>query len=432
MRILFNRTTALFHQRTGIGHYTSELYRALIRHAAPDTIFGFPTGLMIRLNRVIACHCGSEHNCAIESRTRQLWADRPTGSRSPLAWLRWHLRRIRIGDRTRSYLCRFLQARLAGHTRKCLSRQGSDLYHEPNYVPVECELPTVVTVCDLSALLHPEWHPAERVAFFEGSFPKGLRQCVHVLTISEFSRREIVDTLGISPDRVTCTHLGVRDGMRALSFAECQPVLRRRELSWGQYLLYVGTIEPRKNIDTLMRAYCDLPSELRARCPLVLAGGWGWRAEKLRDLYETEARAKGVRHLGYVADAELPALYSGARALTFPSLYEGFGLPPLEMQACGGAVLASTAAAVAEVLEGSNAELIAPLDLTGWRDAMAKSVTDNDWLAAVRRGAEQHAARFTWDGCAQETLRVYRSLRGADLCQAIQLKPQAASLRLAG
>jgi alpha-1,3-rhamnosyl/mannosyltransferase len=301
------------------------------------------------------------------------------------------------------------------------------LYHEPNYVPVECELPTVVTVCDLSALLHPEWHPAERVAFFERSFPKGLGQCVHVLTISEFSRREIVDTLGISPDRVTCTHLGVRDGMRALSVAECQPVLRRRELSWGQYLLYVGTIEPRKNIDTLMRAYCDLPPELRARCPLVLAGGWGWRAEKLRELYDTEARAKGVRHLGYVADAELPALYSGARALMFPSLYEGFGLPTLEMQACGGAVLASTAAAVAEVLEGSNAHLVAPLDVCGWRDAMAKSVTDNDWLAGLRRGAQRHAARFTWDACAHATLRVYRSLQGIGLSQAVQLNPQAAA-----
>src|SRR5262249_36157535 len=153
VRILFNRMTALFHQRTGIGHYAGELFRALHRHAAPDAIRGFPTGLMIWMNRVVACHCGSDHNSAIEKRTQQLRAERPRGSRSPLAWLRLSLRKIRIGDRTRSYLCRSLQAFLANHLRKCLSRHYCDLYHEPNYVPMECDVPTVVTVCDLSALL---------------------------------------------------------------------------------------------------------------------------------------------------------------------------------------------------------------------------------------------------------------------------------------
>lgn len=431
VRILFNRVSALSQQRTGIGHYAGELFRALNVHAAPDEVRGLPTKWSIPVNRWIGCHCSSEHNSTIEKRTQRLRVTRPTGSHNPLNWLVWRLRTIRIGDRVRSYLCRCLQTRMARHFRHCLSREYCDLYHEPNYVPLECDVPTVVTVCDVSVLLHPEWHPAERVAYFERNFANGLRQCVHVLTISEFSRREIIHALGIAPERVTCTYLGARPGMRRLSARKCLPVLRRHSLTWRQYLLHVGTLEPRKNLERLLRAYCDLPSDLRSRCGLVLAGRWGWQAERLREFYETVGRAKGVRHLGYTTEADLPALYNGARALVFPSLYEGFGLPPLEMHACGGAVLTSTATAVAEVLQGSPAVLLEPLDLPAWRDAIARAITNEDWLAGLRQGAEQHAARFSWDACAQATLRVYRQLQGVELTQAIG-REQTGVLRAAG
>src|SRR5213078_1954309 len=132
----------------------------------------------------------------------------------------------------------------------------------------------------------------------EQSFHKGLKQCVHVLTISEFSRREIIETLGIPPERVTCTYLGARPGMRRLEESELRPVLGRLGLAAGGYLLYVGTLEPRKNLETLLRAYCDLPAALRSRCPLVLAGAWGWRPERLHALFEQQGRHKGVVHLG--------------------------------------------------------------------------------------------------------------------------------------
>src|SRR5205814_588681 len=116
------------------------------------------------------------------------------------------------------------------------------------------------------------------------------------------------------------------------------------------YLLYVGTVEPRKNVLTLLRAFCALPVELRRRCPLVLAGGWGWKSAEVAEFFRGEAAAAGVRHLGYTDDRYLPGLYAGARALVYPSFYEGFGLPPLEMLAAGGVVLSSTADALREVL----------------------------------------------------------------------------------
>jgi alpha-1,3-rhamnosyl/mannosyltransferase len=418
VRILFNRSYA-DGQRTGVGHYAAELFRSLEALAAPDEVLSFPSGLGARVNGFLHCHCTPAKGRAIEERCQHILASRPTGSRSPLAWLSWNFRRARFLDRSHIRLCRAGQALLQRHCRKWLTARNGDLYHEPNYIPLECDLPTIITMCDLSVLLHPEWHPAERVAFFEQQFHRGLKQCIHVLTISEFSRREIIEALGIPAERVTCTYLGARPGMRPLTGPECQPVLSRLGLSAGEYLLYVGTLEPRKNLDTLVRAYCDLPAPLRRRCPLLLAGGWGWRAEGLRQLVEGEARSRGVWHLGYAAEAELPALYSGARALTFPSLYEGFGLPPLEMLACGGAVLASTAAAVAEVLAGSRAHLVEPRDVAAWREALTRAITDEDWLAQMRQGAQQHAARFSWEACAQSTLTAYRNLKGVGLDQVL-------------
>jgi glycosyltransferase involved in cell wall biosynthesis len=141
----------------------------------------------------------------------------------------------------------------------------------------------------------------------------------------------------------------------------------------------------------------------------VLAGGWGWKAGDVADFVRTDAAAKGVVHLGYTDDRHLPGLYAGARALLFPSHYEGFGLPPLEMLATGGAVLCSTAAAVREVV-GRHGHLVDAADVAGWRYALARAITDNDWLDAVRAGGRERAAAFTWERCAAATAGVYREL----------------------
>jgi alpha-1,3-rhamnosyl/mannosyltransferase len=284
-------------------------------------------------------------------------------------------------------------------------RRRCALYHEPNFIPLPINLPTVVTICDLSSVLHPEWHPRTRVVEFERHFHHGLARCQHVLAISEFGRQEIIRTLGLPPERVTCTHLGVRRGMRRLPAQRVAAVLERLGLP-PNYLLYVGTLEPRKNLLMLLRAYCALPAELRGRHPLVLAGGWGWKAEAIAEFLDRAGQARGVIHIGYVADRDLAALYNGARALVYPSLYEGFGLPPVEMLACGGAVLASTAGALAETV-GGQAHLIAPEDEDGWRNALARVLEDDDWWHWLRDGAVEAARPYTWERCARETWKVY-------------------------
>ena len=170
-------------------------------------------------------------------------------------------------------------------------------------------------------------------------------------------------------------------------------------------------MEPRKNVLRLLRVYCSLPEEVRSRWPLVLVGGWGWNAGDVAEYLHTEARHRGVRHLGYVDEADLPVLYNAARALVYPSLYEGFGLPPVEMLACGGAVLASTAGALAETV-GGQAHLIPAADEVGWRAVKLRVVTEDEWWQSLRQGAVEAARPYTWENCATATLRVYQKVCG--------------------
>jgi alpha-1,3-rhamnosyl/mannosyltransferase len=295
---------------------------------------------------------------------------------------------------------------------QAIRRGGYDLYHEPNFIPLECDLPTVTTVHDLSVLRHPEWHPAPRIAHFEINFRRGLERCCHLFTVSQFGKRELVEVLGWPAERVSVTPNGVRQGLRRLQGEELAAGLGEMGLEEG-YLLHVGTLEPRKNLLLLLRAYAALPASLRQRHPLVLAGGAGWNSLAVHDYLHGQGKQRGVRWLGYVAERHLAALYSGARALVFPSLYEGFGLPVVEMFACGGAVVASTAAAVAEVARGQ-AHLVDPLDEPGWHDAMLRLCTDRDWCLSLRHGAEQRGAHFTWQRCAAQTLAGYRRALGIE------------------
>jgi glycosyltransferase involved in cell wall biosynthesis len=382
MRILINQATALG-AKTGIGHYTLQLLRALREVAPHDRFEVFPPDwwtAMRRLGKALRPSSGAQANVAGRS---------------------W---KSAVSSRLRS----FGDDALAAYLRVITRWHGFDLYHEPNIVPLASELPTVATIQDLSVLVHPEWHPADRVAFYERSFATGLKQCRRLIAISEFTRREVLRVLNVPPERITCTPLGVRDDIGPVSGDELTATIRRLGLP-SQYLLFVGTIEPRKNPNMLMRAYCDLPFAVRERCPLVLAGSWGWNAAEFREFYEREARHAHVLHLGYVADEDLSALYAGARALVFPSFYEGFGLPILEMMAVGGAVLASTADALVEI-SGGKAHCVPADDRAGWREAMLRIILDDGWRDSLRSGVIEHAQSFSWTRCARQTLDVYRDV----------------------
>lgn len=409
MRVLVNGLAAIG-PMTGIGHYTAQMLRCLRQQAGAEEIHSFPNRWLCQA-RSLWAHLRSRHE---EGKVRPL--AKPTSRGGAAGWSGRAWRALRASG----------QWLLASNFRFACRRGGYDVYHEPNYIPLPSDLPTVATVHDLSVLLHPEWHPADRVAHFERGFRRGLKQCQHFLAISEFARQEILRTLHLRPDQVTRTYMGIRPGLMPLPQLEVQKALQRLRLP-PRYLLYVGTIEPRKNVGMLLRAYGALPHELRERCPLVLAGGWGWNAGDVARSLEDEGRSRGVLHLGYVAEQHLAALYNGARALVYPSLYEGFGMPPVEMMACGGAVLASTAGALVETV-GEWAHLVDPEDLDGWREALIRVIEDDDWWYSLRRGVVEAASSFSWEQCAADTLKVYRALSGEEKRPA----PQAAPLGLRG
>jgi alpha-1,3-rhamnosyl/mannosyltransferase len=408
MRVVVNQLATLG-RKAGIGHYTGQLLRHLSSVAEPDEIHVFPTGWIRRACRSFA-------------RARPLLA--PSDTHAPGSGMDDAPGNGRVRRAALDYLRRSGKAMVGSCFRSTCQSRKYDLYHEPNFIPFACDRPTITTVHDLSVLLHPGWHPADRVRDFERNFERALKQTSHFLTVSDFSRQEMISKLGLSPDRVTRTYNGVRAGFRPLAESVYRPVLEELGLP-TRYFLCLGTIEPRKNVMTLLRAYCALPPEIRQSCPLVLVGKWGWHAAEVAGFIGKESRARGIIHIGYVRERHLAAVYNGARGLVYPSFYEGFGLPPLEMMACGGAVIASTAGALAETL-GSQAHLVDPQDLDAWRNALARLAQDDDWWHELGQGARLTARSFTWARCATQTLGAYRAvLQG-------QVKLPACPARLAG
>src|SRR5208283_1253480 len=188
------------------------------------------------------------------------------------------------------------QGFLEGSFLAACIRGKYDLYHEPNFLPLPADCPTVATWHDLSALLHPEWHPAERARRFDRQLPQAVARCTHFLTDAESVRQEMIRVLGIPPERVTRVHCGIRPEFHPLPAEQIRPRLAGLGLP-SQYLLFVGTIEPRKNVRFLLETYCSLPASLRSRWPLVLVGGWGWNAADVADYLHRVASHHGVIHL---------------------------------------------------------------------------------------------------------------------------------------
>lgn len=380
MRVVMNGLAAL-KPKTGVGHHVANLAAALTASFPEDEVTLYPGAA---LSQVVGRFNGPPKS-GTGSRRRLLGAGLSAAKASAKFATRFHF---------------------ATYTRAF----SFDLYHEPNFVPFRSHLPTVVTVHDLSVLRYPHWHPADRVRSHVRHFVAGVQRSVHVIVVSEAVRRELIDDLGLPAHKVTAVPNGVSPAFRPHSPAELDPIRRRLGLP-PRYFLCVGTIEPRKNVGAAMRAFADLPADVRADCPLLLAGPWGWKADADRTFYDAVGRDRGVRHLGYVADADLPALYAGAIGLVYPSHYEGFGLPPVEMLACGGVVLAADIAAVREVC-GLRAAYVAPDNVAGWRDAMHRLATEPQYRLELARGGVEHAARYTWDRTARETHAVYRHVLG--------------------
>lgn len=286
-----------------------------------------------------------------------------------------------------------------------------DLYHEPSFLPFRFDGPTVVTVHDLSPLRYPETHPIMRVREVMERLPQAVRAASAILVDSEFIKNELIQTLGVDPGRVTSTPLGVAAEYRPRTTVETAQALATYDLAYRGYIFAVGTLEPRKNLVQAINAYAGLPESVRKTTPLVVAGMRGWLSADLEARIRCFEERGEVRWLGYVPAETLPMLYSGARMLVYPSLYEGFGLPVLEAMASGIPVITSNRASLPEVA-GDAGIMVDPDDVDGMRTCMLHLIEDKD--EATRRSVLgiERARQFTWQACAEKTLAVYKKAIG--------------------
>ncbi len=294
--------------------------------------------------------------------------------------------------------------------KRVCKKKKYDIYHETGFVPPPIKNATVVyTIYDLSLNTLRDTHPKERVWFYNFFLARGLKQTDHIITISDFIKQEVCDKLKITSEHISVVHLA------------SDPVFYRREDTWvkktltrlnipQEYMLFVGSIEPRKNIKLIIKAL----KLMKNRLPLVLAGWSGWGEKAWLEEVKREGLADRIIITGYIDDETIACLYTGASVFLYPSLYEGFGLPVLEAMACGCPVVCSNAASLPEV--AGNAALFTDPHSEDQLAALVDRLLEDSALRTdmIKRGYARNA-HFTWQKSAQAMIDVFKKTSTAGI-----------------
>ncbi|MFN0071714.1 MAG: glycosyltransferase family 4 protein [Chloroflexota bacterium] len=293
-----------------------------------------------------------------------------------------------------------------------LAKCAPDLTHALGYaLPLTWTGPSVMTICDLSFIRYPQLFNRSNAIYLATIARISARRATHVATISESTRRDVVNLLGVDPARVTTTFCGVSSQFQPATPRDVEAFKQRVGLP-PQFLLYVGTIEPRKNVAGLVRAYAAYRKTSPAPLPLVLAGGRGWKDQEVFDLVASLDLRQHIRFPGYVPAIDLPLWYSAATAFVYPSYYEGFGLPVAEAMACGTPVITTRVSSLPEVV-GDAGILVDPDDDTGLTAALARISSDSELRSTLSLAGQARVARFRWDQMAAETAALYERVINA-------------------
>lgn len=286
---------------------------------------------------------------------------------------------------------------------------GVDLYHDPSLWPFEFDGPMVMTLHDLTHVHFPETQPADRLREIERHATRSVERAERILVDSAFIGEEVCRHYGVAAERVVVAPLGCAARFHPRTSAQLLAPLAALDLQPGRYLLCVGTLEPRKNLQLALRAYQRLPAALREQYPLVIVGMPGWRPEQLAEPLQRALTTGQVRLLGYQTDTTIAELLAGARLLLFPSLYEGFGLPVLEAMASGTPVILSRSSALPEVA-GDAGTYIDPQDEQACAQAIEQLIDDQPEWQRRRAAGLLRAEAFSWQRCAAITAGVYRQV----------------------
>lgn len=372
-QIAFN-ATSLLNQNTGIAKYASKIAEAVSADPSIDPYFFYgATWSRKRINNP------------------------PTVTKTLLPKLRQY---VPISYQIRSAIQEYTFSR-------GVQSIAPSVYFEPNIVSFKSDIPTVLTVHDLSWIYFPETHPIERVRFLNSKFERSLNKADRIITDATSVRSELVAEFSIDPERITAIPLGSDILISPLSKDKQRSILAHHQVNMGKYFLIVGTLEPRKNQLTAIKAHANLPSGIRTEFPLLHIGGDGWGNNSFRTEIRDAELSRSVRRLGYISQGELNVLLENATALVFPSLYEGFGLPVLEALSVGVPVIASNRASLPEVL-GEGGLLIDPFDVRGFSDAMFRLSQDPEMRAILSVKATAQAANFSWEKCQKSHLDIFK------------------------
>lgn len=296
-----------------------------------------------------------------------------------------------------------------------LAREGCDLFLGSLQIGPARRPPRTRVLLHLHDLVfarHPETLSARNRVLLRRLVPASIASADHVLCFSDFTRREAAELYALPPERATVVPHGVHPRFFAVPTPAELARLRERHRLPERFLLFVGTLEPRKNLMSFLHAHDRLPRDLQREHPLVLVGDAGWGDDAARAAVQEREESGRLLRLGYVVDEDLPRLYAAATALVLPSLYEGFGLPVLEAMAAGTPVVCSDAPALAEVAGGAALHFPAT-DVEALAAALVRVLTDADLRDDLARRGRKRASGFTWDRAAAATLTVIRELLAA-------------------
>ncbi len=373
MRIGIDYTAAI-EQRAGIGRYTRELVRALVVADEENSYL------------LISARGGNRRSSDWPRNVAT--KDLPFSSRAlTVMWQRWRL----------PLPIELFTGRL-------------DIFHSPDFtLPTVRSSATVVTVHDLTFLVHPECaHPGVE-KYLRRAAPRALERASLVLADSQCTRQDLMSYYGIPAARVAVIPAGVGDEFHPVTDSRMLQAVQDTYQAYPPFILTMGTLEPRKNLPRLFEAYARLRQEAGIPHRLLVAGGKGWLYEDIFRAVERLGLQDEVRFLGFVPDHQLPALLTLADVFVYPSLYEGFGLPPLEAMACDVPVVCSNTSSLPEVA-GDAALMVDPTDVPALAAAIHRVLTDEALRQSMVEKGREQAARFTWSGAAAELLHLYASL----------------------
>jgi alpha-1,3-rhamnosyl/mannosyltransferase len=298
---------------------------------------------------------------------------------------------------------------ISGNPALSLFLRGADVFHCSQHTANLPKHRTVTaTVFDLSCWTVPEYHTSENVAATRQYGETILTAADGLIAISAHARADASEILGISGDRIRVIYPGVADSFYTAGDADASKIRDKYQLS-RRYILFVGCIEPRKNLPALIHSYCRLPDALRREVELIVAGPFGWASEETRIMLT--AGTPGIRYLGYVPEDDLPGLYRGADILAYPSFYEGFGLPAAQAMAAGIPVLTSNRSCLPEVV-GDAGILVDPNNYDEIEAALEQILTSSRLAEELARRGRIRASAYRWGLCAAQSLDFFHEVSG--------------------